>query len=323
MARALTGMTWYDEVTSSTLTSGSLKEDVVNAITTISPVDTPMTSHRQRSRAISVVHIAPYDTLAARTTVGATEGASWTDTAVTTPVRAVNYCQIWRKDWGISGTAEAVARYGMTSPYRYYLEKALKELANNVERSLLTGVANIGTSSASPIRYAGGLAATDSTNGGVLAATQFYAPSSATTFTQARFETLLQYAWGQGATPDEVYVGPYMKRETLLKWTVNTRNVEADENALYGNVDVFDSFVGKTRWYLTRDLTDTSVSNQYNTIAAIQGDLFRFAVLREENIPLQRQGDQLRGTIITEGTLECRNPYGGAACITAVHDTVA
>lgn len=322
MARALSGTTWYDEVTSATLTSGSLKEDVLNVITTISPTDTPFLSHIGRSRAISVVHIAPYDTLAARTTTGATEGASWTDAAIATPLRAVNYCQIFRQDWGISGTAEAVARYGMSSPYRYHLEKAMKQLANNVERSILMGVANIGTSSTSPIRYTGGLSVTDSANGGVLSSSVLHATGAAATFTQTELEGMLQKSWTYGGSPDAVYSGPYMKRGTILLWTTNTRNVEADTNALYGNVDVFDSFVGRVRWYLTRDMTDTSISTQPNTIACVQTDLFKFAVLREENIPLQRQGDQLRGTIITEGTLECRNPYGGAWCLTGLHGTL-
>ena len=311
-------LTWYTEGDASNITTaGSLKEDIVDLIVTISPTDTPFVSHRQRSRAIQVIHIAPYDELAARSTAASSEGTSWVDTTPATPSRAVNYTQIWRKDWGVSGTQEAVAHYGMDSPYRYYLRKALKELANNIEASLLTCVGTI-----TGPRKVKGLAATSAGNGGVLSASVIYAPSTTSTFTENRFNTLCQTAWGYGADPDEVYVGPYLKRETLLKWTTNVRQVEADAMALYGNVDVYIGPFGKLRWYLSRDMTDTAASAQNNAIAVIQSDLFRFAVLREENIPLQRQGDQLRGTIITEGTLECRNPLGGALCLTAMHDTV-
>lgn len=323
MARALTGLLWYDEADSPdtpTTTSGSLKEDVVNAIVTVSPVDHPFLSHRPRTRAIQVIHISPWDELAARATTGATEGMSWVDTAVLTVRRAVNYCQIFRKDWGVSGTQEAVSHYGMGSPYRYYLRRTLKEVANNIETSLLNGVGSLGASGTA--RTVKGAAVTNSASGGVLNVTVFYTPAQSSTFTETRFNTLMQWGWSYGAEIDEVYSGPFTKRESIIRWTTNTRNVAADTLALYGNVDYYDTPFGKVRWYISRDIGDTAVSNQGNTVLCVQGDLFRFAVLREENIPLMRQGDQLRGTVIVEGTLECANPYGGSCSVTLVHDTV-
>jgi len=300
----------HDEITSGVL-KGSLRESVVDAIVTITPTDTPFLSHRPRTKCIQIIHVSPYDTLAAATNTGTTEGTSFSDATLIAPTRVENYTQIWRVDWGVSGTQEAVGHYGMDDPYRYYLKKALKLVANNMECALTKAAGTVGATNVT--RTCKGLVS--ATN--VLNTT--FATATASTMTEAHFNTMCQAAWDNGAAIDEVYSGPYMKRATILTWTVNTRNVEADTLTLYGNVDVYVGPFGRLRWYLSRRMTENSSTHQTNDIAVIQGDLFRFAKLREENIPLHRTGDQLQGTVIVEGTLECANPYGGVYATNASH----
>lgn len=301
----------HDEITSGVL-GGSMKEDVVNAIVTIDPTDTPFVSHRRRTRAVQIIHVSPYDTLPARSTAGTTEGTSWADATLLAPTRFENYTQIWRQDWGLSGTYQAVAHYGMPNPYRYYLRKALKILANNVEAAMISSAGTVGATNA--IRKVKGILSANAT--GPLST--FY-DASASTMTESQFNTFCQTAWAEGASLDEVYSGPYMKRSTILTWTTNTRNVEADTMTLYGNVDVYVGPFGKLRWYLSRDVPEHAASQATDRIFVVQGDLFRFAVLREENIPLHRTGDQLQGTVIVEGTLESANPEGGILATNASH----
>lgn len=302
----------HDEITSGRPV-GSLKEDIVDAVNMISPTDHPFMVHRKQTRAIQIIHVNPYDALdSSRSTQsqGVTEGQTFIDTDPTPPSRLENYTQIWRKDWGISGTQQAVAHYGMSSPYRYYLRKALKEIGNYMENSLLKGQGTVGATNARR------------TVKGLVSATNVLSVSkdcTASTMTEDQFNTLCQLAWAEGANIDEVYCGPYMKRATLLSWTTNTRNVEADREILFGNVDVYVGPFGRLRWYMSRDMTETPGTPKTNDIAVIQGDLFRFAKLREENIPLNQNGDRLEGTIIVEGTLECANAKGGVYTTNASH----
>ena len=117
---------------------GSIREDLINFITTISREETPFLSSIGSTTATNVVHDWLTDDL--RTpddTNAASEGAAYAAGSVnfTNRVRKQNVCQIFRAELGTSGTADAVDAAGVgSSEYAYQLKKNAKELKRSIER---------------------------------------------------------------------------------------------------------------------------------------------------------------------------------------------
>ena len=116
---------------------GSIREDLINFITTIAREETPFLSSIGTTTATNVIHEWLTDDLANPRDNAANEGAAYAASSVVfnNRVRKNNYAQIFRAELGVSGTAEAVDSAGVgAGEYAYQLEKNAKELKRDIER---------------------------------------------------------------------------------------------------------------------------------------------------------------------------------------------
>jgi hypothetical protein len=141
-----------------------VREDLQDAIYSISKADTPFISNIGRGKAKSTLHEWQIDALATADANNAQiEGDefAYTDRAATT--RVGNRTQISRKTILISGTAEAVDKAGRKSEMKYQAMKAGKELKRDMEAILLANQASL-SGNATTARKLGGFPAWLTTN---------------------------------------------------------------------------------------------------------------------------------------------------------------
>jgi hypothetical protein len=118
------------------------KEDVEDIIYDISPTETPFLSSIGSGTATATLHQWQQDSLAAVATNAAVEGADAGTSSVDETVLKTNNTQIFTKVVQVSGTAEAVGKYGRTSELAYQIAKKGKEMKRDIrlelqERALL------------------------------------------------------------------------------------------------------------------------------------------------------------------------------------------
>ena len=126
-------------LTSTALTFSAIgnREDLVDVIYNVDPVETPFQASVGKNKAEAVLHEWQTQTLAAAAANAVIEGddttSSYSFTAITQPTRAVNRCQISRKDVVVSGTQDAVSKAGRTREIVYQMVLKNKELRRDME----------------------------------------------------------------------------------------------------------------------------------------------------------------------------------------------
>ena len=116
---------------------GSIKENLINFITTIAREETPFLSSIGTTSTTNVIHEWLTDDLATPTNNAASEGAVYAAGSIVfnNRIRKNNYCQIFRKELGVSGTSESTDQAGVgAGEYAYQLKKNSKELKRDIER---------------------------------------------------------------------------------------------------------------------------------------------------------------------------------------------
>lgn len=208
-----------------TLSAVGNREDLIDVIYNISPMDTPFMSSAGRGKAKAVLHEWQTDALAAASTTNAfVEGDEFAGEASTATVRVQNYTQISKKEVVISGTQEVVDKAGRSSEVSYQTAKKGKELKRDME-AILTNVQgwNAGATTTTP-RKTRALGSWISTNTNRQAAgTSVTAGASATgstgvptdgtqrAFTESQLSDVLQQVFTSGGEPEMLMVGPYNK----------------------------------------------------------------------------------------------------------------
>lgn len=182
------------------------REDLIPAITMISPSDTPLTSAIGSKKATSTTHEWLTDSLAAPALNAQLEGADAVFGTLTPRVRQSNFIQNVRKEGMISDNQQAVLKAGVKDEYAYQLEKATKELALDIERAFTQGSRNAATVGGVPSQQTGA-----ATMGGIMYwlqtnRTDAVAPTTGTA--QAGAATTITVAVGQGAsaTANQSYI---------------------------------------------------------------------------------------------------------------------
>ena len=169
------------------------REDLIDVVTRIAFEDTPFLSSLPKKRATGTYHEWVKETLDAPTDNAQVEGSTYTFGTLTPRTRLGNYCQISRKTGSVSETQEAVLKAGVKSEYQRQVEKAMKELARDMERALWQGSLNAG--SATVARRLGGVMYWISTHRVVNSTA-----TSVTGTAQAGAANTITVAIGQGAT---------------------------------------------------------------------------------------------------------------------------
>lgn len=282
------------------------REDLIDIIINISPMDTWFTSNTGSTRAISTFHEWQTDVLDTAAANAQVEGDNATAELITPTTRLGNYSQILWKVFQISETQRAIVAAGRNDEVDYQTLKMSKALARDIEYALL-----LNASSAS------GASGTARNLKGVLGwITTNVTTVSATTvaLTEALYNTNLAAVWKQGGYPTVTLVGAYNKQQ-ISGFTSNVRRIEAEEKRLVNSVDVYESDFGMIMVRLHHLLNDNKPGVVVNLGVM---ELWVKAWLRPVNrIELAKTGSSDQYKIEAELTLEARN-QAGSGLITGI-----
>lgn len=293
-----------DANTFQTYTAIGNREDLIDVISNISPMDTWVTSNTGTGRANARYHEWQTDTLGAAAANAQIEGDAFAAGAVVPTSRTGNYTQIIRKQFQISDTQEAVDAAGRPTEIGYQTQKHLKELARDIEYALVINSASASGASA-VARQMNGMVGFISTNNETGSATGNEA------LIEAMLNDNLQTIWAAGGMPSTVLCGAAQKR-VISAFTTNTREVSADEKKLTSAVDVYQSDFGTIQVRLHHQINTTLSAAAPDTML-ILGDmgLWKKAYLRPvKREELARTGSSRRFMIEAELTLESRQELG-------------
>jgi hypothetical protein len=266
------------------------REDLLNVITNIAPLETPMFSSFGRSKAKAVTHDWLTDTLAPATTNAKIEGANYNFAARGVRTRLSNYTQIFQTPVEVSDTQREVDTAGIEDEFSYQMAKAMKEHARDIEYAFVNGTGNTGGTGAA--RSLKGVLAWITTN--VVTGTG----TGAEDLTEDMFNDCLQKIWNEGGMPDTAYANGFNKRQISAFTGGATKNVDTEPKAVFQGVDVYDSDFGRIRIVADRYMT-TSV------VAILENSKWKTAILRPtKRVDVAKVGSATRAVIESELTLE-------------------
>ena len=297
-----------------------LAEDVEDVIFNISPTETPFLSKAKRKKATATSHQWQTDSLAAAAANRAIEGDESTYAAASPTVMLSNYTQISKKTVLISGTADAVRKYGRKEEFAYQIAKKGKELKRDIEYALVTNQASSAGGS-STARSSAGIESMIAGNrilgtGNSTGTTPGYAggawaaptDGTAATMTETDLVTALEAAWADGGDPNTVMVNSGLKRRIATFGGANKfSGVQVNQGrtaqaVVIGGVDLYISDFGEHKIMLNRYM-------RTGTVLCLDFDYLSVAWLRPIKFEERaKTGDATRGELLCEYTLVADNP---------------
>lgn len=274
------------------------REDLIDVITNIAPVETWVTSNTGSGRATATFHEWQTDDLAAAAANSVIEGDDAANVAITPTVRLGNFTQILRKVFQITDTQDAIDKAGRDTEMAYQKTKHLTELARDIEFALVINPAQ-NAGAAGVARLSQGIAGWITTN--VLTS------GSARALTEVLLNDNLQTIWAAGGFPSTVLCGSFQKR-TISNFTTNTREVAADKKEVTRAIDIYQSDFGTLAIRLHHQINTSSPDE-----LIVLGDmgLWKKAWLRPVKAePLARTGASTKVMIEAELTLESLQEKG-------------
>lgn len=277
-----------------------IRQDLIDVITNISPVDTWFLNSIGTARAKAAINhswlIDELDDAGANKHV---EGSDADDEALGEPTPALNHCQLFRKVYRVSDTSMAVEMAGRKDPMAYHRMKKSKALAKDIEYALLLNASAVSGGSGTARELKGVL--------GWLATNATAATGTGEELTETKFNDNLGLIWDEGGTPRVTLVGRYNKRK-ISGFGSNTRDISAEKRKVVAAVDIYESEYG----VIMIRLHHVIQQNAPDTIVNL-GDLelFKMAWLRPAvTSPLAKTGSSEREMMEAEGTLESLNEAG-------------
>lgn len=275
------------------------REDLIDVITNISPLETWFTSNTANKRAIAVKHEWQTDALAAAAANAVIEGDDATNVAVVPTARVQNSCQILRKVFQVTETQQAIMAAGRSNEVDYQTMKSSKELAKDIEYALLINASEV-TGAAAVARQLKGVLGWIATN--VTTAT-----ATTQTLNETVFNDNLALIWAQGGLPYATLVSSGKKR-AISGFTSNTRRIAAEDRKLVNAIDVYESDFGTIQVRL-HYVVNTTASGTIINLG--QMNLWAKAWLRPvKRTPLAKTGSSDKYMIEAELTLESLQEKG-------------
>lgn len=216
-----------------------VREDLIDVISNIDPVETWFQSNIGNGKATQRTHEWMLDALAAPGSNAQIEGNQVSPTAIVAPVRSSNQCQILGKYFAVTETEEIVDKAGRDSEVAYQKANKLKELANDMEYALLINASSV-TGAVGVAREMKGVLGWLTTN--VMTGTATSSGSNEP-LTEDVFNRALKLIWKAGGKPSNALMGAFQKGK-IDAFTSNVKNVNADEKKLVNNVSIYESSYG-------------------------------------------------------------------------------
>ena len=290
-----------------------IREDLENVIYDISPEETPFYSSLKKLKASNTYHEWQTDSLRSSAANAHIEGDDTAGEARTATTRLGNYTQIFKNAVVIPDTDEGLDKAGRAAEMAYQVLKIAKEQKLDIEKALFdnnayvagnattarelagvpaylkTNVANVGSGGAAPTgAVPGATARTDGT---------------ATVFTQADFDTVMQSIWEAGGNPDTVYLSAFQMNKALDFTGYNNQrsHIEATSKTVVKAVDIYVTPWGTVEFTPSRE-------NRGRDVWIMDSDMWACGVLRPtKNTELAKTGDSTKRQVLTELTLISKN----------------
>jgi hypothetical protein len=296
-----------------------LAEDVEELINNISPTDTPLYTMAKKKSATAVNHQWQTDSLAAAAANRAIEGDDSTYATATPTVMLSNYCQIAKKTVMVSGTADAVRKYGRKKEFAYQMMKKGKELKRDIEFALVQNqVSSAGSSTTARSsagievmitnRQLGTNNTTGTTPGYASGVWGAVTDGTAATMVETDLTSALELAWTDGGDVDTIMVGAALKRRIATfagasaYAGVSVNQGRSAQAVIVGGVDLYISDFGEHKVKLNRYM-------RTGTVLCLDSEYISMAVLRPINFEERaKTGDATRGELLTEFCLVAGAP---------------
>ena len=298
------------------------REDLVEAIYDISPMDTPFLSGAAKNSASAVYHEWQTDALDAAAANRQIEGDDTTANTFAATTRVGNYCQISKKAVSVSGTQRSVNSAGRADEFSYQVAKRGREMKRDMEFALTQNQASSagGAGTARSLASLESWLSTNKTSVGTGTAQTTVGFSSGTVaapvdstvagaLTKAALDDAVQKCWTQGGDPKVIMVGPFNRTAVSGFTGISTLQTDANANqdvTLMGAVDFYKSNFGTLRVQPNRFQRD-------QTVLVLDMEYLCVSTLRNMEIDeLAKTGDSDRSQLITEFTLEVKNEAASA-----------
>lgn len=276
----------------------SMREDLIDIITDVSPDSNPLMTMLGRSKASQPLHQWLEDYIARPTTVASSvEGAAATYSDLAQPERRTNWTNIVTQTFRVSGTQQAVDHAGMGDPYDYQAAKALTNWKNQAELTIVRGALASGSSG-----IARAMAGLDS-----VITSHFTARNSGSSLSETEFNDAVKEVWNDVGSSDvfDMVLVPFALKQRISQFTAgSTKTVDASDKRLTRPVDVYESDGGIVRIFAHKDVR-ASAATPGPTFLGIKEDKYKVAYLRDpKREELAKDGDRRNGQIVGEFTLE-------------------
>lgn len=297
-------------------------EDVEDQIYNFRPTDTPFVSGIARTKVQNRFHEWTADVYRAPNRGNAAiEGAAATFSAQSQPGQYNNRTQIIQDTLDVSGTTEAVKKYGRKSEIARLKTKKMVELRKDIEAAAIgNGTAVQGTAAvAGQMRGLYGFVATNNSlgSGGVAPNPQTNtAPTAGTLreFSEDDFRSVLTLVYKNGGDASVLMVSPEHKAhvDTFTSNVQKTNEVgggSRSQTVLNTSFDIYAGPYGKTKVVPNRVMTGISETDNglVNTAYVVDFDKCALGQLRPfQSKKLGDVGDSERWQILTEVTLVVR-----------------
>lgn len=301
-----------------------LAEDVEDIINDISPMDTPLYQGAKRKKASATLHQWQTDSLASAAANRAIEGDDSTYATATPTTMLSNYCQIAKKTVIVSGTADAVRKYGRKEEFAFQIAKKGRELKRDIEFALIQNQASSAGGSGTARSSAGvesmiagnrvlltgnSTGTTPGYSGGVWAAPT---DGSATAMTEGDLVSALENAWTDGGNASTIMVNSTLKKKfsTFAGASsyagVSVNQGRSVQGVVVNGVDMYVSPFGEHKVVLNRFM-------RTGTVLCLDMEYWSVAFLRPIKFEERaKTGDATRGEILTEFCLVGDNPDASA-----------
>jgi len=291
-----------------------IREDLENVIYDISPEETPFYSSLKKVKASNTYHEWQTDSLRSSAANAHIEGDDTVGEARTATTRLGNYTQIFKNSVIIPDTDEGLDKAGRAAEMAYQVLKIAKEQKLDIEKALfdnnkyevgsataareLAGCGAYVKSNVANIGGSGGANPTGSVPGNTART-----DGTATVFSQADFDTVMQGIWESGGNPDTVYLSAFQMNKALDFTGYNNQrsHIEATSKTVVKAVDIYVTPWGTVEFTPSRE-------NRGRDVWIMDSDMWAVGVLRPtKNTELAKTGDSTKRQVLTELTLISKN----------------
>jgi hypothetical protein len=212
-----------------------------------------------------------------------------------------NFTQIFKGEVNVTGTQEAVEKYGYSSEIEYQEGKRLKELAIQFERAFIYGRRNEATTNAQPASMMGGLWYYIYNASGGTANSDIIKDAGGATLTKSVLDGVMQALYGLGGSPDTLIVPP-AQRTIISNWAEPYVQAGIDLGRVGTIVSRIESDFGVLNVVMNRYLKSDEmivVTKEMLGIGPLTGRAW-------QSQPIAKRGDSEERLILGEYTAEIR-----------------